>query len=98
MDLAEHGDEALVVDLLFLGGERLAAAELFEHVVNAGEREAGMLLLLPLAVRIEPLAERADALLERGFGEISPASSRSAIPAPFRNPPCCGSGELHRGP
>ena len=28
-----------------------------------------MLLLLPLAVRIEPLAECADALLERGFGE-----------------------------
>jgi hypothetical protein len=36
----------LVVDLLFLGGERLAAAELFEHVVNTGECEAGMLLLL----------------------------------------------------
>jgi hypothetical protein len=64
VDLAEDGDEALVVDELFLGGERLAAAELFEHVVNAGEREAGMLLLLPLAVRIEPLAEIADALLE----------------------------------
>ena len=28
-----------------------------------------MLLLLPLAVRIETLAECADALLERGFGE-----------------------------
>ena len=51
-----HGDDALVVDELFLGGERLAAAELFEHVVNAAEREAGMLLLLPLAVRIETLA------------------------------------------
>ena len=51
MDLAENGDEALVVDWLFLGRERLAAAELFEHVVNAGEREAGMLLLLPLADR-----------------------------------------------
>ena len=49
MDLAEHGDEALVVDLLFLGGVRIAGAELFQHVVNAVEREAGMLLLLPLA-------------------------------------------------
>jgi hypothetical protein len=49
VNLAEHGDEALVVDLLFLDGEWIAAAELFEHVVNAGEREAGMLLLLPLA-------------------------------------------------
>ena len=98
MDLAEDGDEALVVDLLFLGCERLAAAELFEHVVYAGEREAGILLLLPLAVRIKTLAECADALLERGFGEITPASSRTSIPAPFRNPPCCGSGELHRAP
>jgi hypothetical protein len=69
VDLAQHGDEALVVDLLFLGGERLAAAELFEHVVHAGEREAGMLLLLPLAVRVETLAEVADALFERGFFE-----------------------------
>jgi hypothetical protein len=34
VDLAEDGDEVLVVDLLFLGGERLAAAELFEHVVK----------------------------------------------------------------
>ena len=67
MDLAQHGDEALVVDLLFLCGERLAAAELFEHVVNSGEREAGMLLLLPLAVRVESLAECADALLELSF-------------------------------
>jgi hypothetical protein len=39
----------LVVDLLFFGIQWLAAAELFEHVVNAGEREAGMLLLLALA-------------------------------------------------
>ena len=29
VDLPQHGDEALVVDELFLGGERLAAAELF---------------------------------------------------------------------
>ena len=67
MNLLEDGDEALVVDLLFLGGERLAAAELFEHVVNAGERKAWMLLLLPLAVQIESLTEGADALLERGY-------------------------------
>jgi hypothetical protein len=65
VDLAQHSDEALVVDLLLLAGERLAAAELFEHVVNASEGEAGMLLLLPLAVGIETLAEIADALLER---------------------------------
>jgi len=48
---------------------RPAAAELFEHVVNAGEREVGILLLLPLAVRIESLAEIADALLAPGKGK-----------------------------
>jgi hypothetical protein len=55
VDLAEDGDEALVVDLLFL----------------VREREAGMLLLLPLAVRIESLAECADALLGRVFNLMS---------------------------
>jgi hypothetical protein len=34
VDLAEDGEDALVVDVLFLGGERLGAAELFEHVVE----------------------------------------------------------------
>lgn len=43
MDLPEQGDEALVVDLLVLGGEGFSGAEFFEHVVDAGEREAGML-------------------------------------------------------
>ena len=79
MDLAQHGDEALVVDELFLGGERLAAAELFEHVVNAGECEAGMLLLLPLAVRIEPLAEGAGCLSgdsEKSFQPVLELQSR----------------------
>ena len=63
----QHGGIEFVVDELFLGCQRLAAAELFKHVVNAGGRKAGMLLLPTLAVRIEPLAEIADALLERGF-------------------------------
>ncbi len=34
LTLPQHGDEALVVDELFLGVQRLAAAELFEHVVK----------------------------------------------------------------
>ena len=62
--LFEDGDEALVVDLLVLGGEGFAAAELFQDVVDAGEGEAGMRFLLALAVRVQPLAEVADALLE----------------------------------
>ena len=64
----------MVVDLLVLGGEGFAAAELFQDVVEAGEGEAGMRFLLALAVRVQPLAEVADALLEcslfeRGEGE-----------------------------
>ncbi len=69
VDLLEEGDEALVVNLLVLGGEGFAAAEFFQDVVDAGEGEAGMLLLLALAVRVQPLAEVADALLEWGFFE-----------------------------
>lgn len=69
VDLLEQGDEALVVDLLFLGGEWFSAAEFFEDVIHACEREAGMQLLLALAVRVQTLAEIADALLERGFFE-----------------------------
>ena len=69
MDLLEQRDEALVVDLLVLGGEGFASAEFFEHVVDAGEGEAGMQLLLALAVRVQTLAEIADALLERSFFE-----------------------------
>ena len=88
MDLAEDGDEALVVDLLLHGGERLAAAELFEHVVNAGKREAGMLLLLTLVVGIESLAECADALLEGGLEERSSTTVHGLVfsqPLAYRN-------------
>jgi hypothetical protein len=53
VDLAEEGDEAVVVDLLFLGVERFAGAELFEDVVDPGEGEVGKQGLLPLAVRVE---------------------------------------------
>ena len=65
----------MVVDLLVLGGEGFAAAELFQDVVNAGEGEAGMRYLLALAVRVQTLAEFADALLEcslfeRGEGKL----------------------------
>jgi hypothetical protein len=67
VDLPEQGDEALVVDLLVLGGEGFSGAEFFEHVVDAGEREAGIQLLLALAVRVQTLAEIADALLEGAF-------------------------------
>jgi hypothetical protein len=69
VDLAEDGDEALIVDLLFLGVEGFSRAELFQHVVDAGEGEAGMKFLLALAVRVKTLAEIADALLEFAFFE-----------------------------
>ena len=67
VDLAEQGDEALVVDGFLFGVQRLAGAELFEDIVKASEREVRMLLLLPLAVRIEAFAEFADASFQGGF-------------------------------
>lgn len=56
VDLAEEGDEAVVVDLLFLGVQDCAGAERFEDVVDPGEGEVRMQGLLPLAVRVEPEA------------------------------------------
>ena len=67
--LLEDGDEALVVEGLVLGGQGFARTDFLEDVVNAGEREVGMKFLLALAVRVEPLAEIADALLEFAFFE-----------------------------
>ena len=61
VDLAEDGDEALLVDVLFLCGERLAGAELFEDVVHAGHRQLRMQLLLTFAMGVELFAELADA-------------------------------------
>lgn len=51
VELLEDGDEALVVDGLVLGGEGLAGTEFLEDVVEAGEGEVGMCLLLAFAVR-----------------------------------------------
>ena len=59
VNLAEDGDEALLVDFLFFCGERLAGAELFEDVVHAGHRQRGMQLLLTLAMGVELFAEMA---------------------------------------
>jgi hypothetical protein len=67
--LLEDGDEALVVDDLVLGVQGFAGTDFLEDVVNAGEREVGMKFLLALAVRVEPLAKVADALLECAFFE-----------------------------
>ena len=53
VDLLEDGDEALVVDRLFLGGERGAGADGFEHVIHPGEREVRVKHLLFLAMRVE---------------------------------------------
>lgn len=69
VDLAEEGDEAVVVDLLFLGVEGGAGAERVEDVVDAGEGEVGKQGLLPLAVRVEPLAEVAELGLQGAFFE-----------------------------
>ena len=61
MQRLEHRDQHLFVNHFFLGAQRLAALQLFEHVVHAGQRQPGVLRLLALAVRVELLGEVADA-------------------------------------
>ena len=65
MDLLQDGDEAVLVDLFLFRSQRLSASELLQDVIHAGDGEIGMQLLLPFAVRVELLAELADALLQR---------------------------------
>ena len=71
MQLLEHADQPLLVDLALLRRQRLAGSQLFEHVVHVGQGELGVLGLLALAVRIQFLGDAADAVLLRvgGGGE-----------------------------
>lgn len=62
-------------------------AQFLEDVVHPGEGEVGMQGLLALAVRIQPLSQVPDALLQRAFfegGEMCRRSSswRKIIPGP----------------
>ena len=57
----EHAHQAVFVDDLFLGRQRLAAAQLLQHVVNRRERDVGMGGLLGLTVGVDLLRQRADA-------------------------------------
>src|SRR5690606_15647454 len=50
VQFAQHRHQALLVDRAFLGRERFAGAQLFEHVVHAGEGQLGVQGLLALAV------------------------------------------------
>ena len=68
MQLAQHRHQALLVERAFLGRQRVAGAQLFEHVVHAGEGQLGVLGLLALAVGVELLGEIADAGGLRGGG------------------------------
>ena len=63
VELSEHGHQALLVDDLVLGRERLARAKLFEHVVRAGDGEIRMPGLLALPMGVELFGEGADAAL-----------------------------------
>ncbi len=54
VELLEDGDEARVVNQLFLGRERFVGAEFFEDVVKAGQGQA-VLGLGALAVGVQPM-------------------------------------------
>ena len=57
-------NEALVLDALVFGVEGRARLQLFEHVVHLRERQAGMLRLPRLAVRVQFFGGGADASLD----------------------------------
>ena len=65
MQLFDDQDEPLVLDRLVGRLERLAAAQLFQHVVNLGHREVRMLGLPRLAQGVEFLGDCANARFQR---------------------------------
>ena len=90
MDLLQDGDEPLLVDDAVFFGERLAGAELFQHVVYAGKCEIQILNLLMLAMRVEGFTKIADMLSllfcagRKGKGiEYSLASTEGRFLLPF---------------
>ena len=56
------------MDDFFLGRQRFAALQFFQHVVHAGQRQLGMGGLLALAVGVELFGEGGDAGLLFGAG------------------------------
>jgi len=60
VQLAQHRDQALLVDHPLLRGQRLAAAQLVQHVVHAGKGEIGVRRLLAFAVGVELFGEVAE--------------------------------------
>src|SRR5690606_4592303 len=62
VNFLQDADQALLVDNLVLALDRLARAQLFQHVVHLRERELGMLFLSRLAMGVEFLTEVANDL------------------------------------
>ena len=76
VELPEHGDQPMFVDLFLLGGQRFPRPQLLQHVVHAGHGQVGVQLLLALAVGIEGFAQGADATSvprRRGRGRFQAA-------------------------
>lgn len=61
VDIAEDGNEALIVNRLAGSIERLTGAEFLQDVVHFGEGQVGVSLLLTFAMRVELFAEEPDA-------------------------------------
>src|SRR5690606_22623760 len=69
VELPQHRDKPLLVNLAVLVVERRAGAQLLQHVVHLRQRQPRMRRLPLLAESIQPLAELADARAQ-GFGWI----------------------------
>ena len=89
-------NEALVLDALVFGVEGRARLQLFEPVVHLREREAGMLRLPRLAMRVQLFGDGADAGLDviaqsgKGKGskhrDLNTGSISDAEPPPLKRP------------
>jgi hypothetical protein len=62
VQLAQHRHQSLLVDGALLRAQRLARAQLLQHVVHPGQSQAGMRGLLALAVGVQFLGQAANAL------------------------------------
>ena len=58
MNLLEHGNQPLLMDLPVLGGQLGATAQLFQHVVDVGDGQPRVRRLLTLPMPIQRLAQR----------------------------------------
>ena len=70
---AQHADQALLMQQLVFGGQRVATAQLGQHVVQAGARDGLERGLAGFAVGVDLLGQTPDLRGQRGVRPVSSA-------------------------